>query len=288
MTTLVVGTDFSTRSDRAMRRAILLARQAGYELLLVHVIEQPDRNAEFDEQDYDAEELLAGIGRSVIESDGLQCRTGTRRGRVGDQLAEAALEAKAELILIGPHGKRALRDWISGSTAERIIARAEVPLIVTNAVPAQPYRRYLLPIDFEAAARETVNVALRLPFVRESDIVFVHVYDAEAREMLGRALVSGNEREDYLRRAGEAARSKLTEFVHELGCRQARTVVRELGGSTASDIVRVGHEEDADLVIVAPSNKGMLEEAIVGSVTENLLRTEHDIMIVPQRLLRQK
>ena len=42
---ILVATDFSPRSDRALRRGILLARQNSTELLLTHVVDddQPQR-----------------------------------------------------------------------------------------------------------------------------------------------------------------------------------------------------------------------------------------------------
>ena len=39
MKTILVATDFSPRSDRALRRAILIARRQGATLVLAHVID---------------------------------------------------------------------------------------------------------------------------------------------------------------------------------------------------------------------------------------------------------
>ena len=45
MQKILVATDFSTRSDRALMRATLIARQTKAELILVHVVDadQPKR-----------------------------------------------------------------------------------------------------------------------------------------------------------------------------------------------------------------------------------------------------
>ena len=47
MRTILVATDFSERSDRALRRATLFARAQGAKLVLVHGVDddQPDRLA---------------------------------------------------------------------------------------------------------------------------------------------------------------------------------------------------------------------------------------------------
>ncbi|HEU6442162.1 MAG TPA: universal stress protein, partial [Microvirga sp.] len=39
MRTILVATDFSTRSDRALRRATLLARHVSARLVLIHVVD---------------------------------------------------------------------------------------------------------------------------------------------------------------------------------------------------------------------------------------------------------
>lgn len=281
---LLVGTDFSERSDRALRRAILQCHQAGYELLLVHVTDETHSNPEPERDCARAGELLAKLKRSIEDVDGVTCRTDSRRGKVAAGLVESAREAGAELIMIGPHRKARFRDWLKGSTAEQIIARANVPLIVVNAVPAEPWRRYLFPVDFGAAARRAADVISNLSFVPETGIVIAHVYDAEAREMLGRALVRGTDREDYLRGEARKAHAGLLEFVRELGFDRSKLVVREASGSVGGSVAEVARHENIDLIILSSSNKGVVEEAMVGSVTEALLQEgAHDIMIVPHR-----
>lgn len=73
MKTLMVATDFSERSDRALRRATLLARQSGAALTLVHVVDddQPERIVAVERME--AERLLADLVQTVRQTDGIPC-----------------------------------------------------------------------------------------------------------------------------------------------------------------------------------------------------------------------
>lgn len=281
MSVLVVGMDFSASSDLALRRAILLARESGSELHLVHVLESSPSKSVSKGAD-DPGELLAALRRSIVDGEGVPCRTEIRSGDVAQELVAAATEDAAASIVIGPHERALLRDWLRGSTAERIVSHAKAPLIVVNGNPVEPWRRCLVPVDFGPAARRAADAVSNIPFLSKSLVVFAHIYDAEAREMMGRAFVQGTEREDYLREEAHAAQAKLRNFVDELCRGEAKLVVRENGGSVARRLDDISRDEGTDLIIVSSSNKGLVEQAIIGSVTEDLLRHgTTDIMVIP-------
>lgn len=58
MKQILVATDFSTRSDRALRRAVLTARQVRAELTLVHVVDDDQPNYLIERQKTAAAEIL--------------------------------------------------------------------------------------------------------------------------------------------------------------------------------------------------------------------------------------
>lgn len=280
MDILLLGTDFSTRSDRALRRAMILARQADLELLIVHVIDDDQPRRLLDSQRRESEALLGETARTITEQDGLACRTEVRLGRPSEELPVAARAFDARMMIIGPHRRAPIRDVFGAVTAERIARRSPVPLIVANAVPSGPYRRLLLPVDLEQGSRRAVGAAASLG-MKAAEVTLLHVYDAEAREMLGRAMATSGEKLDYLSERRAQARQDLREFAASAGIDGALRV-RESTGSVSTDIERAGTETAADLIVVARSNKGTIERGIVGSVTESLLRAvDLDILIVP-------
>ena len=67
MKRIVAATDFSTRSDRALRRAVLLAVRHETSLHLVHVIDDDQPAYLIDRQREGATELLAEATRTIRE-----------------------------------------------------------------------------------------------------------------------------------------------------------------------------------------------------------------------------
>lgn len=273
MTVLLLGTDFSPRSDRALRRAILLARQFGWELRIVGVIEESQSAGSREPRERETADQLARMERTINEMDGLRCSSELRVGHAQEQLAKAAREAGADLIVIGPHRRSLIRDAFGAITAERIVGCSPVPLICANCVPSAPYRRLLLPVDFEEPSQSAVQLARSLGLADEAEIVLLHLYVAEARDMLGRSMTPAEERSAYLARRAAATRGQLRGFAASLAMERATQLAEELRGPVGAEIERIAAEEGADLVVLPRSRKGGIARTILGSATEDLLRS---------------
>ena len=122
METILVATDFSARSDRALLRASLIARKTGASLVLAHAVDadQPDRLIEADRAA--ASDLLAEAAATLRNDDGIDADWLVTIADVHEGVLAAADEASADLIVIGPHRSR-LKDVFVGTTAERLVRR---------------------------------------------------------------------------------------------------------------------------------------------------------------------
>lgn len=283
MSLLMVGTDFSTRSDRALRRAILLARQAGYELLIVGIVDEQTSTGSADAQRREASQTLDRMRQTIGEQDGVPCRFELGAGHPADELARIAGHEGAAIMVIGPHRRSMLRDAFGAATAERVVRQSPTPLICANGIPAGPYRRLLLPVDLEAASRRAVRALRRLDFGKQAEIALLHVYDAGAREMLGRAGVTADQRRDYLDDCYRAASDGLRAFAALEGLEHAAQFVIESCGPMAADIEEFAADDGSDLLVVSRSDEGALGRAILGSVTEDLIRSgKMDVLVIPE------
>ncbi|MDP4033983.1 MAG: universal stress protein [Pseudorhodobacter sp.] len=61
----MLATDFSERSDRALRRAVLIARESGARIDLVHVVDDDQSRRIVDHEAADARQLLSNLARSL-------------------------------------------------------------------------------------------------------------------------------------------------------------------------------------------------------------------------------
>ena len=103
MKKILVATDFSTRSDRAVRRATLLATKFGAAVSLVHVVDDDRPKRIVDTEHEWASMLLGEQARSLHEVDGVDCSAKVSLGSVSDEITKAAEASMADVLVIGPH-----------------------------------------------------------------------------------------------------------------------------------------------------------------------------------------
>jgi nucleotide-binding universal stress UspA family protein len=133
---VVIGTDFSTYSDRALRAALeVTAPDATFEL--VHCWQAPIVPAGMP-----IAPLRHDLEKNIIESGSrLINRHPELAGRASfkpleappaDGLATRADEIGADLIAVGSHGRRGVKRWLLGSIAEGTIRRAPCSVLVAR------------------------------------------------------------------------------------------------------------------------------------------------------------
>ncbi len=281
---VLVVTDFSARSDRAVRRAATIAREAGARLVLTHVVDddQPERlvAAECDL----AETALSDAIREHAYLAGLSCSPLVVCGTPFAGIVQAAEQQGADLCVIGSHRRAFLRDIFVGTTAERVIRNSPVPVLMANIDPALRYANCLAPVDLSKCSLQALRTGRRLGVLTNIRMVILHVYDAAAVGMLSYAGVGKGNVDDYLTDARVEAVRELTRFLGALDLDDVdySTMVRE--GVAQAAIVDVAAELRPDLVVIGTHGRRGAVRLLLGSVTEEVLRRlNRDILIVPAR-----
>ncbi|MDP1965388.1 MAG: universal stress protein [Reyranella sp.] len=282
MKKLLVATDFSTRSDRAIRRAILLAKRHGAGIILVHAIDddQPQRIAEAELNA--ATDLLIEQARTLREIDGVPCDWRVVPGEPFEAIARAGDEVAADLVVLGAHRRLALRGIFVGTTAERTIRTGRLPILMANAVPAGPYRRMLIAVDLSAGSGDAVRAVGTLGLDMGLEVGVVHVFEAPGNSLVVRAAMTQTQSEAYLTDQEAQAASELSAFLRGLNVQPARWVLKPYSSSAADAICAAAREASADLVVVGTRGRTGFEKFLLGSVAEEVLRvSDCDVLAVP-------
>jgi nucleotide-binding universal stress UspA family protein len=169
---ILVATSLGEASDAVVRVALSVARAAGARLSLVHGFDVP---AQFygdfvtgqvwaDEQSLRAHETwvqerldaqVARLGITPAELAQALVLSGPSHAVITD----AARAAQADLIVVGAteHGRSAR---LLGSTADRVIRQAVVPVLVARGEPAWPPPSVLAPVDLSDLSAEAFASAV--------------------------------------------------------------------------------------------------------------------------------
>ncbi len=138
---ILVPTDFSPASDKAMIYAAALGTRDDASYRMLHVIEPPPY-PEFGYAHVPAREAeLRTEALDRLEVEGQRMLGGTllrrtekrvRAGRASFEIAAEARDAGCDLIVAGTHGRSALKTLFLGSTAEEIIRHASIPVLIVR------------------------------------------------------------------------------------------------------------------------------------------------------------
>lgn len=281
MRRILVATDFSTRSDRALRRATLLAAQGDVALTLVHVVDDDQPAYLIDRQRTAARELLEQTAATLSEVDHVATDVAITTGDAFAGILQAAEAARADLIIVGPH-RRQLLDNFVGTTAERTIRRSTRPVLMANGLPSGPYNRSLVAVDFDDASRSAVEAARRLGFPEKTAVIALHLFDAPALGMMKRAVAAPDAVDHYLRSEESRISTEFSSFLSAAGLPRARQLLAPVDGSIAGAILACAEQQQADLIVVGTKQRKGLGRLLLGSVAQDvLLDAERDVLVVP-------
>lgn len=280
---IVVATDLTARSDRAVGRGYLMARQLGAELALVHVVDaaipgdQVDHSAEW------AREALEAVQARAGSETGIKAELIVRAGDPTELITHYADESGTDLLIMGVHVGTGVADKpFAGTTAGRILRSSLAACLLVRDPPERHYGNAVVGVDFSASSRAGIRQAARL--VPAACLHLVHAFVVPFKGRFSS--------EAYVDETAYEERLALDDFLRD-EMAGAQRIAAEAGviPGRLDIILREGVPEevlrsvrkvvDGDLIVIATHSRSALSRAVWGSVAADLL--EHppcDVLVV--------
>jgi nucleotide-binding universal stress UspA family protein len=139
---VIVPTDFSSCSQEAWALAQRLAGALGSELVLVHVLVEAPLYGEGPFTIDRTRRVFAAARKWVTETlekweadakgKGLNVRTVLRDGTPYREIVDLATDERADLVIIGTHGRGGVNRALLGSVADRVVRLAPCPVLTVR------------------------------------------------------------------------------------------------------------------------------------------------------------
>jgi len=288
---ILVPTDFSDSALLALEHGIFLTKKFDGELVLLHVAELPtitihdfpsdlfelareggmDRMGELLEKQ---EVALPPVKRVVL--------AGTPSEPAADVIVEYAKTNEVDFIVMGTHGRRGMRRLLLGSVTEEVVRRSPCPVLTTrthkDAWSLPRADRILVPVDFGSSTRQIIGVASRMAEHYGAAITLAHVVNLEYYPYYG----FGSDAYPEIKNSMiEASEEKLIELATELQGAGLDVSWKTIKGHPAAALRQLAEEADIDLIVIGSHGRSGFDRAMVGSVSEKVLRSAHcPVMIV--------
>jgi nucleotide-binding universal stress UspA family protein len=277
-TRILAPTDFSPSAESAMRSAEYLCRQERARLDLLHVIQLPapsylgrlglDRDLR---QTWivGAREQLAELARGFAGSE-LEVETILREGKPWSEILDVARERGTDLICLGNSGHSALERMLLGSSAENVVRRSDVPVLIVRDRPLTGVRRILVPVDFDPGTKVAIRFALAKFPAAEISALHVVAPLPPADPVVG-PLVPNL----------AAIREKIRRLLDNSGAREVTESVR-LMADPAEAVLEAARETEVDLLVLTTHGRRGVKRAMLGSVAEKVVRhADRPVLVLP-------
>ena len=279
MKNLLIATDLTPRSDRALYRAFKLAADYNYNLHILHVVDEdlPDKTADTVRNDAieSLEEQIRPYKRKIKNKVNIKVVIAKHYEAI---LSEAE-RIKASGIVLGTQKDKTLKDYFVGSTAERVIRNANIPVLVVKRASQKKYKRALVAIDFSVYSRKCLEFAME--FFPNEQIYLVHSYNIPYKHLISSSHISKRVKRGEYKQFVEKLNIEMLKF---LGTIDKNTDDLNIIIKEGPVLARLNNEIKnikADLFIMGTHGRTGVSRAFLGSVAESMLVTSKcDIVLL--------
>ena len=269
MNRLLLATDLSARSDRALERALALAREHDAELAVIHVIDEDLVASAANAQKEEARNVIRAHVDKLKGDDAPRVSIEVAPGRAYAEILEKAEQTNTDLIILGMHREQALKDMFRGTTAERIIRAGNVPVLLVKDRITGPYRRIMVAVDFSVYSRRAVTFATQ--FGPEAEFHVVHAYDVPFK-----GFIRGQDTQREVSKRHQLQLQKMIDeemasFLADQGTEPPKLQPVMQEGSPYEVILQQVDRLKPDLLVLGTHGRTGAAHSILGSVAETLL-----------------
>jgi len=184
---ILIATDFSQTSRRAVPYALALARQYKAEVHFAHAL--PTRlhepipleplPRELDRQRFEAERHMKHLLETLVLGN-LRVHPRIEEGAISEVLSSVIREQDIDLLVFSTHGRGGLRKLVMGSVAEEMLRQMSCPVLTLGKKAAleagiPSFERILFATDFGPGAMSAVPVVLGLAEKYRSALTLLHM-----------------------------------------------------------------------------------------------------------------
>ena len=141
---ILVPTDFSEHSDRAVRQAADIAEQNNAKIFLLHVVDKLQQCAidycipletmmkVQEDSEKEAKRKMQEEANKILQSKKIDLAFDVKSGVPFEEILKEQQERNADLIVIASHGRTGILKTLIGSVAERVMREAKCPVLLVR------------------------------------------------------------------------------------------------------------------------------------------------------------
>ncbi len=280
---ILAGASLAGGDEGVLAAAIAVGRATGASVCAVHAVEPPLdgwASGAAPESLSDARSRLSAQVERLAAPGAVRCASEVAAGPAHRVLDDEARRSAPALIVVGATARQG--GTLLGSTAERIVRKASVPVLVVRGSLALPPRLVIAPVDLSNLSAGGFHCGLGVVsrLAGEEPVRVVALFAIGYLDPLSHEM---RRRRWSLDEMTALARERLESFVAAHRPEAPLAVdSRVVLGPAREEIVGAARAEGADLVVMSTHGHGGFERLVVGSVAATVVREAPcSVLLVP-------
>lgn len=282
---ILCATDFSEVSRSVVPYGIEMAKKLSAKLYICHIIDLPAISV-YGESVFDPishQQYFIDFARKEMENqvagEDIDWEPLISIGQTPDEIVRLVVENNIDMVVTSTHGRSGLRRLFLGSVTERLMRTLTCPLLVLPSEDTAdedhvrrrfPFRNILVAYDFSKDSEQAFSTSLSIAQEFESNLHIVHVVEPTAYKDFLK--FPGAPGEPLPRDIHDSLKEGLLELVPMEAFNWCEIQAEILVGKPYAEIVSYAGEKGIDLIALGVRGHGKVEEVLVGSTTDRVIR----------------
>lgn len=259
---ILIPFDFSDTAALSLDHAVHMAKTAGAELYLLHIIETSTFPSSishafsgFEKKVEEASnEKLKELSDELSARHGIKVHTITEVGKIYKRIVHTAKQAHIDLVLMGTHGASG-SSYIIGSNTTRVVQESPCPVISFQTHSTKlGFTNIALPIDDSPESRQKVNFAMEIAKLFQAKVTIIGL--------------NRNGNEDYQRKF-KIKIEQVEDFLTGHGV-QTDTIYQQ-GDDLAKNTLSAATEINADLLVIMTEQEPSITGLLMGTYATKII-----------------
>jgi universal stress protein A len=288
-TKILVPTDFSEYSDKALKQAFVIAAEYNAQVFVLHVVHERIHGALSD--DYSdisiTRDVIQNLQRDLRERARTRLQKQVKRFPESRKVAVTQIVANGvpyeeilreqeqqgvDLIVIASLGQSGIARFLIGGVARNVLKAAKCPVLLTKDIFLSKPTKILVPTDFSEYSDKALKQALDVARQYGARVYLLHVLPVYRQYAIDypvpQELLDAHEKqgEDAVRGEMANQRDKFPQ------AKEVEVIPEIARGLTYELILEKAEEEGIDLIVIASLGQSGIARYLIGGVARNVLK----------------
>lgn len=269
---ILCATDLTARSERAMQRAALLARQINAEVLFVHAVSDKLFGRALRMKVNRAYARLTSESERVMKHAPHDATVTVQLGQPLDVVIAAAHDYNPHLIVMARPTRRRL-DAIFGTTAERVIRGTDRSVLVVSDTAERAYERVVLATDLSSTSAHVTRTVVDMGMLKNAQACVVHAFELPYHNIATAKRFTPAEVSTHQEEWHSAVKRDVLSNLSDAGVDLAGVHLSIEQARPLTAIRRAMDRARPELLVIGVSRWFALKRVLVGSVADQVFRS---------------